>query len=103
LVAGKRSIMIAKKGARATSAAASVAAEMVEGLRPVGDVTSKSMFGGYGIFESGVMFALINSDAQFFFRTDDSNRQKYEDAGSSQHNPMPYFEVPADVGVLRPA
>jgi DNA transformation protein len=86
-----------KKGAKATSAAASIAAEMVEALRPVGEVTSKSMFGGYGIFESGTMFVLINSNAQVFFRTDATNRPRYEEAGSNQHKPMPYFEVPADV------
>lgn len=86
-----------KKDAKATSAAGSMAAEMVEALRPVGEVTSKSMFGGYGIFDSGTMFALINADAQLFFRVDDTNRQRYEAAGSGQHKPMPYFQVPADV------
>jgi|AP95_1055475.scaffolds.fasta_scaffold122137_1 DNA transformation protein len=86
-----------KKGAKATSAAASVAAEMVEALRPVGEVTSKSMFGGYGIFESGTMFALVSPEAELFFRADDQSRKRYEDAGSSQHKPMPYFEVSADV------
>ena len=86
-----------KKGAKTTSAAGKIAQEMVEALQPVGEVTSKSMFGGYGIFESGTMFALVSPEAELFFRADDRSRQRYEDAGSSQHKPMPYFEVPADV------
>ena len=86
-----------KKGTKTTSAAGTIAQEMVEALNPVGDVTSKSMFGGYGIFESGTMFALVSAEAQLFFRADDETRKRYEDAGSIQHKPMPYFEVPADV------
>jgi len=88
---------MAKKSEKQASAAASVTAEMVEALRPVGEITSKSMFGGFGIFESGTMFALVNAKAQLHFRADATMRTRYENAGSTQHKPMPYFEVPADV------
>ena len=70
--------------------------DVMEMMRPLGDVTSRSMFGGYGIFESGDMFALISGDA-LYFKADDSNRSRYEDAGAAQFKPMPYWEVPADV------
>lgn len=70
--------------------------DMMEMLRPFGDVTGRAMFGGYGIFESGDMFALV-SDNTLYFKADDSNRSGYEDAGSAQFKPMPYWEVPVDV------
>ena len=55
------------------------------------------MFGGYGIFENGTMFVLIDRQATLFFRADSTTMSRYEEAGSKQHNPMPYFEVPQAV------
>lgn len=66
-------------------------------LAPVGDVNSRPMLGGYGIFESGTMFGLIDSEGRMFFRVSGNTKERYENAGSQQHRPMPYFEVPVDV------
>jgi DNA transformation protein and related proteins len=57
-------------------------------------VYSRKMFGGYGIFESGAMFALITSEGIIHFKIDQSNRKRFEDAGAEQYGKMPYFEVP---------
>ena len=65
-------------------------------LAPLGGVSGKSMFGGYGLFHDGDMFALI-SGTGLFFKADDSNRSGYEQAGSKQYRPMPYYQVPAEV------
>ena len=65
-------------------------------LVPLGQVTSRAMFGGYGIFHEGRMFALI-SESTLYFKVDDSNRACYEQAGNRRFKPMPYYEVPADV------
>lgn len=77
--------------------AAIVAAEMLEALGPVGDLSSRSMFGGFGLFESGTMFAIVDSGGRLYFRVDSDTQVRYEDAGSQKHKPMPYFEVPVDV------
>ena len=69
----------------------------MELLKPVGDVTVRAMFGGYGIFESGDMFVLISRDDRIYFKVDDTNRADYEAAGSEQFKPMPYYEVPEEV------
>ena len=69
----------------------------MELLEPVGDVTSRAMFGGFGIFESGNMFVLISRDDRIYFKVDDSNRADYEAAASEQFKPMPYYEVPEEV------
>jgi DNA transformation protein len=88
---------VANKSAGQSPSAKEFTAEMVEALTPVGDVRSRPMFGGYGIFESGTMFALIDSKGSLFFRADSSTQLRYVAAGSKQHNPMPYFEIPDDV------
>lgn len=85
------------KGAKSNSQAAEFKDDIVETLQPVGDVTSKSMFGGFGIFEGGDMFAIVDSSARLYFKADNATRSRYESRGSEQHKPMPYFEVPADV------
>lgn len=70
--------------------------QVMELLAPCGEINSRSMFGGYGIFHEGVMFALI-SEARLFFKVDDSNRAAYVAAGSTRFKVMPYYEVPAEV------
>lgn len=72
-------------------------------LSPLGPVTAKSMFGGFGIYLDGLMFALIAWDC-LFLKADDANRAMFEDSGSAPFKPwedkpmvMPYWEVPTDV------
>ena len=69
---------------------------IMQKLEPLGQVKSRAMFGGYGIFHEGAMFALIADDT-LYFKVDDSNRVQYEYAGGTQFKPMPYYEVPAEV------
>ena len=67
-------------------------------LSDLGDVTSQAMFGGYGIWQSGDMFALISSDSTLYFKVDDDTAERYTQAGSARFmEVMPYYEVPADV------
>jgi DNA transformation protein and related proteins len=60
-------------------------------LTPIGGISGKPMFGGYGIFHEGAMFALI-SQSELYFKVDDLNRAAY--VGARQFRPMPYFEIP---------
>lgn len=70
---------------------------IVESLSGIGDIRSRAMFGGYGIFHQGLMFALI-SDGILYFKVDDSNRDGYEKAGSRKFSHgISYWEVPAEV------
>ncbi len=70
--------------------------EVMDRLLPLGDVTAKKMFGGYGIFESRAMFALMNGRA-VYFKVDDTNRAQYEEMGSGKYGSMPYYRVPDEV------
>ncbi|MCJ7769640.1 MAG: TfoX/Sxy family protein [Dehalococcoidales bacterium] len=66
-------------------------------LSSIDNIMSRAMFGGYGIFHEGLMFALIADDT-LYFKVDESNRDIYEKAESQ---PFPhgisYWEVPADI------
>ena len=44
-------------------------------------VSARSMFGGYGLYREGLMFALIIDD-ELFFKTDAENLARFERAGS---------------------
>jgi DNA transformation protein len=86
-----------QKGAKLTQKATETCQLIVKELTSVGDITSRKMFGGYGIFESGVMFALVNSDGALHLKANDSNIGCFEEADSGRHGKMPYYEVPAKV------
>ena len=70
---------------------------VMDKLSPIGDVKSRAMFGGYGIFYEGFMFALIAEDT-LYFKVNESNRDMYEKARSK---PFPhgisYWEVPPEI------
>ena len=86
-----------QQGSRYSEQVGEFAAELVEELGPLGDLSWKKMFGGAGVFVDGSMFALIDSDARLHLKVDDSNRARFEEAGSEKHGRMPYYSVPADV------
>ncbi|MHB9090687.1 MAG: TfoX/Sxy family protein, partial [Chloroflexota bacterium] len=55
------------------------------------------------IFATGDMFALISGSA-LFLKADESNRARFDEAGSTRYGAMPYYRVPsavlADPGAL---
>lgn len=75
---------------------------VLEQLGVVGDITSRNMFGGVGIYSDGLFFALISND-ELFFKVDASNLADFESAGSSKFEPygdgrtMNYYTVPAAI------
>jgi DNA transformation protein and related proteins len=74
----------------------------LEQLGRVTPVTSRSMFGGVGVYADGLFFALMDDDA-LYLKVDDSNRGAFEAVGSGpfrpfgDEHPMGYYELPADV------
>lgn len=60
-------------------------------------ITSKKMFGGYGIFHEGKMFGIIDSKGKAFFKVDESSKANYEAKGGHQHSRMPYYSLPEEV------
>lgn len=67
--------------------------EVLGDLKPLGDVTTRPMFGGHGVFLDGRMFALISGDV-LYFKADDENRSDFEAFGMKPYGKMPYFQTP---------
>ncbi len=74
-----------------------VAAELMADLAPLGNLTSKRMFGGVGVFHDGRMFILVDADGRAFLRADDETSAAFEAEGSVRHRPMPYWAIPDTV------
>lgn len=76
---------------------------VLEQLMGFGAVTARPMFGGYGLYSNGVLFALLDDDAMFL-RTDEAGRADFAAAGSRPFAPIPgakpmtgYWGIPIDV------
>jgi len=77
---------------------------IVDMLSALGDVSTKRMFGGGGVYVNGIMFALIADDC-LYFKVDDFNKCDYENAGSTafayhkndKPYAMSYWLVPEDI------
>ena len=67
-----------------------------------GDVSTRRMFGGAGIYKSGLMFALV-ADDHLYMKVDDDNRAVFEKEGlkpflfrtkNGKESAMSYYEIP---------
>ena len=65
--------------------------EVLTVLVPLGDVRSRRMFGGHGLFLEDRMFALVSRDSGLFLKADDINRGAFAARGCKTHGKMPYF------------
>ncbi|MGF1608192.1 MAG: TfoX/Sxy family protein [Kiloniellales bacterium] len=71
-------------------------------LMPLGPIEARAMFGGWGIYLEGVIFALI-SHGRLFFKVDEETKDQFAHAGSrpfsyrgrSRPVELPYWETPA--------
>jgi len=79
-------------------------ATVLDLLSPWGGVSARRMFGGFGIFRQGLMFALVADDV-LYMKVDDRNRAAYASAGmgpftydgKSKTVTLPYWEAPSDL------
>jgi DNA transformation protein len=76
---------------------------VLDQLEELGDVTSRSMFGGVGLYRRGVFFGIIARDV-LYLKVNDSTRAEYVRRGMAPFKPyasrpttMQYCEVPLSV------
>ena len=69
---------------------------VLEQLAPLGDVTARGMFGGWGIYLDGRMFALVAFET-LFIKADDESRAEFERAGLQ---PFTYQRGKKEVAVM---
>jgi hypothetical protein len=68
--------------------------EVMETLTPLGDFRLKRMFGGYGLFMDGGMFALMTRRDELFLMADEVNRDAFIAEDSGTRGRMPYYAAP---------
>ncbi len=88
---------VGTKGSRATETGRAAAESLVRRLQPLGAVTTRTIFGGHGIFHDDVMFAMVDAQGACLLRASGASRHRFEARGSHRHGTMPYWRVPADV------
>jgi DNA transformation protein len=77
---------------------------VLEQLSGAGGISSRRMFGGFGLYRNDVFFGIISGDT-LFFKVSDAGRADYETRGMARFRPYrdkpqsstSYYEVPADV------
>lgn len=79
------------------SPAKASALETTERLLPLGEVTNKPMFGGYGIFIDRKMFVLVDKAGTIYLKCNETNEERFIEAGSEKFRSMPYRLVPEHV------
>lgn len=84
------------KGSKKSGATDEMIQLVMAKLAPLDDVSSKKMFGGYGIFCQGKMFGMVDPKGQVLFKVNDTT-DHFEQAGSEKHGRMPYYTVPNKV------
>lgn len=76
--------------------------EVLDLLHHTGSVSSRKMFGGYGIFHNGLMFALIADNELYlkadklsipFFEANDCLAFSYRKTGGKEYK-MSYYQAP---------
>lgn len=76
---------------------------LLEQLQPLGAVSARAMFGGWGFYLDGRMFALVAMET-FYIKGDDGNRVEFEARGlqpfryaaNGKTSVMGYFQPPAE-------
>ncbi len=76
--------------------------QVIDLLAPLGDISSRSMFGGHGLYWNGTIFG-ITFQERLYLKVDEGNRPDFERRGMGPFRPnerqtlKSYFEVPQDV------
>ena len=76
---------------------------LLEMLQPVGEIRTKSMFGGWGLYADELFFAII-ADETLYFKVDDVNCPEFEERGlkpfrydrNDEVATMRYYPPPAE-------
>ena len=78
---------------------------MTEVFHDIEDITSRPMFGDYGVYKDGIFFALI-ANGELYFKVDSSNQKDFENLGSKpfvykghkgKSVTLSYWQLPADI------
>ena len=72
-------------------------ATIIKNLSSLNGISTKKMFGGYGIFHEDKMFGLIDSKGNCFLKANEENKEDYLSSGGEQHSRMPYYSISEEI------
>ena len=70
-----------RKGAKLSEGATAACRQFESQVASIGNVTSRKMFGGFGVFHEGKMFALVTSEGRLYMKGTAANQKQFDDAG----------------------
>jgi len=82
------------KGAKASGDLQLSAAFIEEKITSISGISTKKMFGGYGIFHEEKMFGMVNSKGGYLLKANDDTQPSFEAHNAEKHSKMPYFTIP---------
>ncbi len=75
---------------------------LIEWMAPLGEITSRAMFGGHCLYCDGVVFAIVAANA-LYLKVDDASRARFEALGLKPFRPfedrpevMQFYPPPAE-------
>ena len=82
---------------------ASYIAFLIEQLSPLGEITSRRLFGGNSLYCDGIVFALVANDT-LYLKVDEHNRAEFEANRREAFHPfgdermvMQYYQAPPEI------
>ena len=75
-----------RRTARSLASSESFEAFVLDQLAAVGDVLSRKMFGGVGLYNNGVFFGIVANDV-LYLKVNDQTKRRYIAAGSTPFKP----------------
>lgn len=78
---------------------------MSDVFREIPGISAKKMFGGFGYYQDGVIFAIL-ADEQLYFKVGEGNQRDYEKLGckpftypmkNGRSTTLSYWELPAEI------
>jgi DNA transformation protein len=75
---------------------------VLDQLAAMESVTSRAMFGGFGLYRQDVFFGILHK-GRLYFKTNDQTRPAYQEHGMQPFRPSDkqtlknYYEVPPDI------
>ena len=76
---------------------------IVSRLSPLGEITTKKMFGANAFYVEGILFGMVMKSGEFYLKANEQNIARFKDNDCQQFNPrntkkgMPYWKVPDKV------
>ena len=89
--------IMGEKGAKLSGVAALAVQGLLHNLEAIEEITSRKMFGGYGIFFRKKMFSIVDSNGVCFLKINEENQSDFEAYRSPKHAKMPYAKIPEEI------